>query len=208
MNSGPTPTVHLIDDDDSLRTALERLLAATGLDVRSYSSATDFLLRREPVLRGCLVVDIRMPGGPGGLELQEALLRQQMQLPLIFLTAHGSIPLSVQAMKAGAFDFLTKPVEGKVFLSSVQAALEKEARQWAASHQERERLRRFSRLTPAERKVFHRVVAGMPNKQVAAELRCSERTVKAHRAQVMTKMQAASLAELVRMAGDVPDAAK
>lgn len=208
MNSGPTPTVHLIDDDDSLRTALERLLAATGLDVRSYSSATDFLLRREPVLRGCLVVDIRMPGGPGGLELQEALLRQQMQLPLIFLTGHGSIPLSVQAMKAGAFDFLTKPVEGKVFLSSVQAALEKEARQWAASHQKRERLRRFSRLTPAERKVFHRVVAGMPNKQVATELRCSERTVKAHRAQVMTKMQAASLAELVRMAGDVPDAAK
>lgn len=205
MTSGPIPAVHLIDDDDSLRTALHRLLTAAGLQVRSYRSATEFLLEREPVMRGCLVVDVRMPGGPGGLELQEALVRQGMDLPLIFITGHGNIPMSVQAIKAGAFDFLTKPVKGEEFLAKVRAALEQEERQWSVSHQQRGLQERFERLTPAEKKVFRRVVAGLPNKQIAAQLGCSERTVKAHRAQVMSKMGAASLAELVQVAGDLLD---
>lgn len=203
MTSGPTPAVHLIDDDDSLRTALERLLTAAGLKVRSYGSATAFLLEREPLMRGCLVVDIRMPGGPGGLELHEALVRQGMNLPLIFITGHGNIPMSVQAIKAGAFDFLPKPVKGEDLLAAVRAALGEEERRWAASHQQRDLLERFARLTPAERKVLQLVVAGLPNKQIAAELGCSERTVKAHRSQVMAKMEAVSLPDLVQMAGGI-----
>ena len=205
MTSGPTPAVHLIDDDDSLRTALHRLLTAAGLQVHSYRSATEFLLERGPVIRGCLVVDVRMPGGPGGLELQEALGRQAIDLPLIFITGHGSIPMSVQAIKAGAFDFLTKPVKGEEFLAKVRAALKQEERQWSATRQQRGLRERFEGLTPAEDKVFRRVVAGLPNKRIAAELGCSERTVKAHRAQVMSKMGASSLAELVKMAGETLD---
>jgi RNA polymerase sigma factor (sigma-70 family) len=203
MTPGPTPAVHLIDDDDSLRTALGRLFTAAGLKVHSYASATEFLLKREPGIRGCLVVDVRMPGGPGGLELQEALVRQGTDLPLIFITGHGNIPMSVEAIKAGAFDFLTKPVEGEELLGKVRAALEQEERQWAATRQRRDLFERFEKLTPSEGKVFRRVVAGLLNKQIADELGCSERTVKAHRSQVMSKMEATSLAELVRMAGEM-----
>lgn len=203
MNMPDTPMVHLVDDDDSLRTALGRLLEAAGLSVRSYASATDFLLQRVEPLRGCLVLDVRMPGGPGGLELQQALVRQGETLPLIFLTGHGDIPMSVQAMKAGAFDFLTKPVEGERFLRTVRAALDEEARRWTAGRRRRELAARRDRLTPAESEVFTRVVDGLPNKAIAAELGCSERTVKAHRSQVMTKMGAASLADLVQAASEL-----
>ncbi len=203
MNMPDTPVVHLVDDDDSLRTALGRLLEAAGMSMRSYASAADFLLQRVEPLRGCLVLDVRMPGGPGGLELQQALVRQGETLPLIFLTGHGDIPMSVQAMKAGAFDFLTKPVEGERFLRTVRAALDEEARRWTAGRRRRELAARRGSLTPAESEVFTRVVDGLPNKAIAAELGCSERTVKAHRSQVMAKMGAASLADLVQAAGEL-----
>ena len=203
MTSPDTPVVHLVDDDDSLRVALERLLEAAGHSVRSYGSAADFLLHRVEPLRGCLVLDVRMPGGPGGLELQQALVRQGETLPLIFLTGHGDIPMSVQAMKSGAFDFLTKPVEGERFLGTVRAALDEEARRWTTGRRRRELASRHDSLTPAEKSVFERVVEGLPNKAIAAELGCSERTVKAHRSQVMAKMGAASLADLVQTAGEL-----
>jgi RNA polymerase sigma factor (sigma-70 family) len=196
-----TPVVHLIDDDDSLRTALTRLLGAAGHEVRAYASAAEFLLARQGTLRGCLVLDIRMPGGPSGLELQKALTRQGETLPVIFLTGHGDIPTGIQAMKDGAFDFLTKPVERDSLLRAVRSALAREEAALQASARQRDLTARTSSLTPAEREVFRRVVEGQPNKQIAAELGCSERTVKSHRAQVMTKMGAASLADLVHLSG-------
>lgn len=203
MNSSAMPVVHLVDDDDSLRVALVRLLEADELPVRAYASAAEFLLGKDGPLRGCLILDVRMPGGPGGLELQQALVRQGETVPLIFLTGHGDIPMSVRAMKAGAFDFLTKPVDGGSLLRTVRAALDEEDRRWSAALRQRELSERHASLTPAEREVFARVVDGLPNKQIAAELNCSERTVKAHRAQVMAKMGAASLPDLVQSAGEL-----
>ena len=194
-----TPVVHLIDDDDSLRMALGRLLDAAGFAVRAYASAADFLLARQGTLRGCLVLDVRMPGGPSGLELQKALNRQGEKLPVIFLTAHGDIPMSVQAIKNGAFDFLTKPVEREALLDTVRAALACEEAAQQASTKQRDITVRANRLTRTESEVFQRVAEGQPNKQIAAELGCCERTVKAHRSQVMVKMGATSLAELARL---------
>jgi FixJ family two-component response regulator len=144
-----------------------------------------------------------MPGGPTGLELHQALVRQGETLPVVFLTGHGDIPMSVQAVKSGAFDFLTKPVRRDDLLKAVAAALEAEEMLWQAGTRRRDLLRRAASLTPTEREVFRRVVAGQPNKMIAAELGCAERTVKAHRSQVMHKMAAASLPELVAMAAEV-----
>ncbi len=198
-----TPVVHVVDDDVSLRTALTRLLGAAGHKVRTYASTADFLLAREGGLAGCLVLDVRMPGGPSGLELHKALARQEQALPVIFLTGHGDIPMGVQAIKDGAFDFLTKPVERDALLGAVDAALACGKAAADASARRRDLAARAGRLTRAENEVFHRVVEGQANKQIAAELGCSERTVKAHRAQVMAKMGAGSLAELVHMAGNL-----
>lgn len=192
-----SPVVHIIDDDDSLRTALTRLLRAAGHQVRTYASAAEFLLARQGTLRGCLVLDVRMPGGPSGLELQKALARQGETLPVIFLTGHGDIPMGVQAIKNGAFDFLTKPVERDALLNAVRAALAREEAAMQGSVRQRDLAARAAQLTQAEREVFHRVVEGRPNKDIAAEMGRSERTIKAHRAQVMAKMGATSLAELV-----------
>jgi FixJ family two-component response regulator len=194
-----TPLVHLIDDDESLRTALTRLLRAAGHEVRSYASAGEFLLADPDGLRGCLLLDVRMPGGPSGLELQKALARQGRTLPIIFLTGHGDIPMSVQAIKQGASDFLTKPVERDSLLKAVKAALADEQSARQLTDRQRDLAVRAARLTPAEREVFRLVVTGLANKQVAARLGCSERTVKAHRAQVMSKMGADSLAGLVHL---------
>lgn len=191
--------VHLLDDDESLRTAVSRVLRAAGYEVRAYASSAEFLLARDGAMRGCLLLDVRMPGGPSGLELHKALLRQGETLPVIFMTGHGDIPMSVQAIKAGAFDFLTKPVRREPLLASVAAAMAKERETWAAAEEQRQLADRAAHLTPAERAVFARVIAGQPNKQIAAEVGSAERTVKAHRAQVMTKLGAASLAELVRL---------
>jgi FixJ family two-component response regulator len=200
------PIVHVVDDDDSLRKAVTRLLHAAGYDVRAYASAGDFALAgREKNKRGCVLLDVRMPG-PSGLELQEALAREDEPLPVIFLTAHGDVPSSVRAMKAGAVDFLTKPIKRDVLLNAVRVALARDM----CLHTSREQLRdlraRFARLTPREKEVFDLVVAGRLNKQIAVELGMAERTVKAHRGQVMTKMQVTSVAELVHLADKMQSA--
>jgi FixJ family two-component response regulator len=193
------PIIHVVDDDDSVRRALSRLLNAAGYDVRAYPSAGDFALASRESTRGCILLDVQMPG-PSGLELQEVLSKEEEPLPIIFLTGHGDIPKSVRAMKAGAVDFLTKPVEAELLLSVIRSALARD-RQTQTSHEEVRDLRgRFETLTSREREVFHLVVAGKLNKQTAAELSVAERTVKAHRAQVMAKMGATSLADLVHFA--------
>ncbi len=191
--------VYLIDDDESFRTALARVLRSGGYEVCGYGAAADFLMARVAPLRGCLVLDVRMPGGPSGLELYRALIRQGEKLPVIFLTGHGDISMGVQAMKDGAFDFLTKPVEREKLLHSVQAAFDFEEARDLACARRRDLEKRASGLTRTEREVFRRVVEGEPNKQIAAALLCSERTVKSHRAQIMSKMGANSLAELVQL---------
>jgi len=194
------PVVYLVDDDESLRTALSRLLRAAGHETRSYGSAAEFLLARKQPLRGCLLLDVRIRGGPSGLELHRGLRDQDEMLPVIFITGHGDIPMSVQAIKAGAFDFLPKPVQRETLLETVAAALAQDEARWNAAEHRADLGRRQSSLTPCENEVFQRVVSGQPNKQISAEVGCSERTVKAHRSRVMQKMGAASLAELVHMA--------
>ncbi len=194
------PVVHVVDDDDSVRTAVVRLLQAAGHEARAYASAGEFLLgRSDRNAPGCVVLDVRMPG-PSGLDLQEALARLEVPLPIVFLTGHGDIPMSVRAMKAGAVDFLTKPVSRDALLGAVRAALARDA-ETRSVHERRHAFRaRYGTLTPREREVFTGVVAGKLNKQIAGELGTAERTIKAHRAQVMEKMQVGSVAELVHAA--------
>jgi FixJ family two-component response regulator len=197
-------TVHVVDDDASVRTALTRLLRAAGYSVRDWGSASEFLRAGAFEGHGCILLDLRMPE-MDGLELQQALASQQTQahrpgLPIIFLSGHGDVATGVRAMKAGAADFLTKPVERETLLASVAHALVRDVENRNA-HEEQLTLRqRYATLTPREREVFARVVAGTPNKKIAAEIGAAERTVKLHRARVMEKMQARSLAELVRLA--------
>jgi FixJ family two-component response regulator len=196
------PVVHVVDDDDSMRTALARLLSAAGYNVRGYPSAGAMLLAPPADDPGCIVLDIRMPG-PSGLELQEALRKRDDQLPIVFLTGHGDVPTSVRAMKAGAVDFLTKPVQRDALLSAVANAVQRDVAR-REMHLGRDVLRkRYASLTARERDVFSRIVVGRLNKQIAAELGTAERTVKAHRAHVMQKMQAASVAELVHFADEL-----
>jgi FixJ family two-component response regulator len=194
-----TPIVHVVDDDESFRTAVTRLLRAAGHEVRSHASAGEFLLSLPVNRPGCVVLDVRMPG-PSGLDLQEAFGRLSEALPIIFLTGHGDIPMTVRAMKAGAVDFLTKPVQRQVLLNAVRNALARDQESRRAREQDATLRARRETLTPREHSVFTLVVAGKANKEIAAELGTSERTVKAHRAQVMAKMQVTSLAELVHIA--------
>lgn len=192
------PVVYVVDDDESLRRAMGRLLQAAGYEVCSYSSAGDFALRKEPRRRGCLLLDVRMPG-PSGLDLQKALARDEHPLPIIFLTGHGDVPSSVRAMKAGAVDFLTKPVKREILLRAVRSALAQDQEDTRSSEELNELRARLATLTPREREVFQLVISGKLNKQVAGDLGMAERTVKAHRAQVMQKMKVTSLAELVHL---------
>jgi RNA polymerase sigma factor (sigma-70 family) len=197
--SAPTPVVRVVDDDEAFRTAITRLLKAGGYEVRAFSSAGDFLLEGNDSQPGCLVLDLKMPG-PDGLELQSAIARRPNPLPIVFLTAHGDIAASVRAMKNGAEDFLTKPVKKEALFAAIEAALARDER-GRIEREERERIRRrFEALSPRERAVLEHVVAGRLNKQIASAIGTSERTVKAHRARVMSKMGASSVAELVRSA--------
>lgn len=194
-----TAAVYVVDDDESMRKALSRLLGAAGFEVRAYASAGEFLLEPPGDRPGCILLDVRMPG-PSGLDLQAALAKLDRALPVVFLTGHGDIPMSVRAMKAGAVDFLTKPVKKTALLSAVESALARDAEKRAARKQLQALRSRYDSLTPRERDVFAQVVAGKLNKQIAADLGATERTVKAHRAHVMQKMQVGSLAELVQVA--------
>jgi FixJ family two-component response regulator len=195
----PHATVHLVDDDDSLRSALQRLLAAAGYRVKAYASAGDFLLAPPADEPGCLLLDLRMPG-PSGLDLQDALARHGVRLPVIFLTGHGDLATGVRAMKAGALDFLTKPVEREPLLAAIARALEVDAARRAARTVDAELQYRYAQLTARERAVFEGVVAGRLNKQIADELGIAERTVKAQRSQVMAKLGATTAAELGKIA--------
>ena len=191
--------VFVVDDDAPMRESLKNLIRSVGLRVELFSSAQEFLRSKRLDLPSCLVLDVRLPG-LSGLDLQKRMTEAGMEIPIIFITGHGDIPMSVRAMKAGAVEFLTKPFRDQDLLDSIQEALERDrkAREERAALQE---LRsRFASLTPREREVMERVVAGLLNKQIGAELGTSETTVKIHRHQVMEKMGAGSLPELVRMA--------
>src|SRR5262249_55151322 len=187
------------DDDDAFRTAVARLLRASGYEVKVYRSAGDFLLERAQS-PGCVLLDVRMPG-PSGLELQEALAKDGDALPVIFMTGHGDIKQSVRAMRQGAADFLTKPVERKVLLAAVSEALARQNAESAMARRRREVAERFAKLTPREQEVFELVVAGRLNKQIASALGTSERTIKARRSKIMEKMEVESVAELVHADG-------
>lgn len=195
----PDSIVHVVDDDESFRTAIMRLLHTAGYQVRGYATCGEFLLAQPVSDCGCLVLDIRMPG-PSGLELQEALNRQGNTLPIIFLTGYGDIPMTVNAMKAGAVDFLTKPVQREELLTAVENALTENIKSQSLLDNVHTLQTRYQLLTARERSVFALVVQGRLNKQIAIELGIAERTVKAHRSQVMSKMQVECLAELVRAA--------
>jgi FixJ family two-component response regulator len=197
--SGLAPTVFVIDDDPSVLKALERLLRSSGLNVAMFASPQEFLEQYEPDRLGCLVLDVAMPC-LNGLELQQMLTARDIGLPVIFITGHGDIPMSVQAMKQGAVDFLTKPVHDNDLIETIHAAIEKDRMIRRTSAELAEIRQRLAMLTPREREVLGHVVAGRLNKQIAADLGIVEKTIKVHRAHLMTKLKVRSLADLVRLA--------
>jgi len=201
MSARP-PIIHVVDDDDSFRRAVSRLLEAAGFAVAAHASAAEFLLAGPGEEPGCVLLDVEMPG-LGGLDLQAALAKRGMPLPIVFVTAHGDIPMAVQAVKTGAVDFLTKPVKQEALLQAVRAALARDVEQRGARERSLNYQADFDSLTPREREVFERVTSGKLNKQIAAELGTTERTIKAHRANIMEKMRVVSLAELVHIAAQL-----
>ena len=192
------PTVFIVDDDPAVLKSLSRLLRANQVNVVTFGSPQEFLERYDPHTPGCLVLDVAMPG-LNGLELQEALRVKGSAIPIIFLTGHGDIPMSVQAMKGGALDFLTKPVHDKDLLKAVEAALEKDRIERQSRAELDDIHERLATLTPREREVLIHVVSGQLNKQIAYDLGTVEKTIKVHRARVMEKMKVGSVAELVRL---------
>ena len=195
----PEPTVFIVDDDDAVRRFLSGLIESVELRVEAFGSARYFLEAYEPGRPGCLVLDVRMPG-MSGLELQRALADQAIDLPVIILTGHGNVQLAVHAMKAGAIDFVEKPFDNELLLDRIQKAVAENVRAGSERIKRIEITERMQLLTPREREVLDLVVAGQTNKGVARHLDISEKTVEIHRANVMRKMQAKSLPDLVKMA--------
>ena len=193
-----SPIVYVVDDDASFRKAVSRLLRSTGLEVETLASAQEFL--EHPIVDrpSCLVLDVRMPG-PSGMDLQTALQKAGRDIPIVFMTGHGDVSTSVRAMKAGAVDFLEKPLRAPELLACVQRGLARSQQSRAERAEHAAVERRFATLTSRERDVLRLVVTGLLNKQIAGELRIAEQTVKIHRGQVMRKMKAGSVAELVRL---------
>jgi FixJ family two-component response regulator len=192
-------TVFVVDDDASMRRSLDTLLRSVGLEVHLFSSAQEFMQAERPDAPGCLVLDVRLPG-MSGLAFQQELAKAGIALPVIFITGHGDVPMTVRAMKAGAAEFLTKPFDDQVLLDAIDAAIERDRARRRDTAGLAEVQGRYRTLTEREREVMQFVVAGRVNKQIAAELGLSLVTVKVHRGQVMRKMLARSVAELVRMA--------
>ena len=198
MNSEQS-VVFVIDDDPSMRESLQSLLRSIGHAVQAFATTQEFLLSERPDVPGCLVLDVRLPG-QSGLEFQRELTRSDIELPIVFITGHGDIPMSVTAMKAGAIEFLTKPFRDQDFLDAVHRGIDLDRDRRTKTAALADVRERFGSLTPREREIMVLVAAGQLNKQIAAELQLSEITVKVHRAHVMRKMQAKSLPDLVRFA--------
>jgi RNA polymerase sigma factor (sigma-70 family) len=198
MNQEPG-TVFVVDDDPSIQQGLKSLIRSVGLRVEVFGSARDFLQSERPNAPSCLVLDIRLPG-VSGLEFQKELTKVNIQIPIIFVTAHGNIPMSVRAMKAGAVEFLTKPFHDQELLDAIQIALERDRTRREQETEVAALKERFESLTAREQELLPLVLSGRPNKQIAAVIGTSENTVKVHRSNLMRKMQAESLVDLVRMA--------
>jgi RNA polymerase sigma factor (sigma-70 family) len=193
------PTVFIVDDDPSFRDSLQFLLGSVGLEARVFPSARDFLDGADPEAPGCLLLDVRMPG-MSGLDLQSELADAKISLPIIFISGHGTVPMSVRAMKAGAVDFLQKPFDEQDLLNAIHQALDQDRQARRETDELREIQKRINSLTPREVEVFTLLVSGMRNKQVAHRLGTTERTIKAHRSRIMEKMETDSLTDLVRHA--------
>lgn len=192
-------TVFVVDDDAAVRDSLELLFDSTGMAVESFASASRFIEYYDPARPGCLVLDIRMPD-MDGMELQQALNDRQISLPIIFITGHGEVSLSVKALKEGAYDFIEKPFEDEVLLESIQEAMILDTKNRKLADIKEDVMTRCSRLTPREKEVMHHISEGKSNKEIAVILTLSHRTVEVHRARLMEKMEVNSLAELVPMA--------
>jgi len=196
--TSPAPTVFVVDDDEAMRNSLRWLIESVGLAVECHDSAESFLDSYYPGRSGCLLLDVRMPG-MSGLELQEYLHRNEINIPVIIITGHGDVPMSVRAMKEGAIDFIEKPFNDELLLDAIRNALAVNEKQREKQALRAELVARLATLTPREHEVMEMVTAGRSNKEIASALGVSAKTVEAHRAKVMDKMQASSLAELVRM---------